>query len=221
MNRTNRTTRIVIADDHGLFRQGLRALIEAEPRLCVVGEAESGQEALRLVLETHADLLIADLIMPELNGAETTRRLLTSSARTKVLIISGYSTSRLVGTALEAGASGFLPKTAIFRELISAIDTIMNGETYLVAGAADMLVQQYVRRGTDTDDRPKALTAREREVLQLISEGHDTNDIAARLAVSIKTIGAHRVALKRKLRVNGVAALTKYALREGITALDV
>lgn len=220
MHGNNHVTRIVIADDHSLFRQGLRALIEAQPGLCVVGEAEDGREALEVVAASHADLLVADLIMPELNGVEMTRLLLTTTTRTKVLIISGYSMNHLIRNALEAGALGFVPKTALFKELVDAIDTVMKGRIYLGPNVADMVIQQYVRHGGDGHKGPTKLTPREREVLRLISEGHRTKEIAAQLRVSIKTIGTYRVALQRKLSVHGVAELTKYALREGITALD-
>lgn len=196
-------------------------MIDSEPSLSLVGSAGTGREAIDLVAQMRPQLLVTDLIMPELNGTEAIRAVLSHSDITKILVVSGYVTSRLVGEALEAGACGFLPKSTAFSELTRAIRTVMGGKTYLSPSVTDVVVQRYVRRCGNGHNGPKTLTTREREVLQMISEGYATKEIAWRLSVSIKTIGTHRTAVFRKLNLGSVAELTKYAVREGITALEV
>ena len=214
-------TTVVVSDDHGLFRQGLCALIDTEPSLSLVGNASTGRETIDLVAQERPHLLVTDLIMPGLNGIEVIRAVMSHSDSTKILVVTGYVTSRLVGEALEAGACGLLPKSTAFSELTRAIKTVMGGKTYLSPSVADIVVQRYVRACGNGHNGAKTITTREREVLQLISEGHTTKEIAWRLSVSIKTIGTHRTAILRKLNLGSVAELTKYAVREGITALEV
>lgn len=220
-------SRIVLADDHVLFRGGLRSILERQPGLSVVGEASTGREAVDLVQSTGADLVVMDLVMPELNGIEATRTLTRLGLNVKIIVVSAHSEGHFVGQVLQAGASAYVLKSADMSELIDAIQMVRKDQTYLSRGVADVVIDRYVRNnghtngnGNGADSPADRLTSREREVLQLIAEGHATKQIALRLSVSIKTIETHRQALMRKLEMRSIAHLTKYAVREGITTLE-
>ena len=211
---------VLIVDDHRILRQGLKSLLEKEPDLRVVAEADDGREALELVERLPVDMVIMDVAMPALNGIEATRRLLSTKPGTKVIGLSMHTDRRFVSEMLKAGASGFVSKDSAFEELVQAIRTVQDGNIYLSPSAAGVVVDDYLRRSAPAEPSVfSALTAREREVLQLMSEGRNTKQIAMDLHVSIKTIETHRRQIMEKLGLYSVAELTKYAIREGLTTL--
>jgi DNA-binding NarL/FixJ family response regulator len=213
---------ILLADDHVMLRSGLRTLFNQEPDMKVVGEADDGRAAAALAQQLHPDVVIMDITMPDLNGIESTRLILKDAPATKVIALSAHSDRRYVSEALKIGAVGYLPKSAPYDELTTAIHTVMEGRIYLSPRIANLVIEDYVRGGTR--EAPTAFTSlshREREVLQLVAEGLATKEVAARLNVSIKTVETHRSRLMTKINVRGVAELTKYAIREGLTSLEV
>jgi DNA-binding NarL/FixJ family response regulator len=213
--------RIMIADDHSILREGLKALIQKEPRFVVVGEADSGTAALELSRTMKPDVAIMDVAMPELNGIEATRRLTEMMPSLRVVALSMHSDRRFVIEMLRAGARGFVLKQSAFEELVLAVDTVMKGQTFLSAGVVDVVVKDYVHSlaGADSPAYSK-LTNRERHVLQLLAEGKSTKEIATSLHVSVKTVETHRLNIRDKLGIDTLAGLTKFAIREGITTLE-
>lgn len=215
------SVRVMIADDHSILREGLKALIQRETHLSVVGEADSGEAALGLAQQARPDVAIVDVAMPGLNGIEATRRLKELMPDLRVVALSMHSDRRFVIEMLRAGARAFVLKQSAFEELVKAIDTVMRGQTFLSPGVVDVVVSDYVNKlaGTDSPAYSK-LTDRERQVLQLIAEGRSTKEIAAALNVSVKTVETHRLNIHNKLGIDTLAGLTKFAIREGITTLE-
>jgi DNA-binding NarL/FixJ family response regulator len=210
--------RIILADDHAMMREGLRAILETELGYTVVAQAGNGRETVHLA-KTHApDLVIMDISMPDLNGIEATRQILAELPGTKVIALSMHADKRFVGEMLGAGASGYLLKQSAMDELQQAIQCVMAGKTYISPEIAGAVIQEYVemKRGAEREE----LTAKEREVLQLIAEGLSTKEIALKLSVSVPTIETHRQHIMAKLRLHTVAELTKYAIRTGLTSLE-
>jgi len=214
-------TKILIADDHQIVRQGLRFLLEKESDLKVVAEADNGRTTVRLARELTPGVIIMDVAMPELNGIEATRQIIAESPATKVIALSMYVDRRFVVNMLKAGASAYLLKDCAFEELIRAIRVVLAHKTYLSPGVTDILVKDC-QMGIPMNEISAfaLLTPREREVLQLMSEGNSTAKIADQLHVSIKTVESHRQQLMQKLNLRSVAELTKYAIREGLTSLE-
>jgi DNA-binding NarL/FixJ family response regulator len=213
------STRIVLADDHQLMRQGLRGLLDREPDMEVVGEADGGRSALALVAELAPNVVIMDVAMPDLNGVEATRKIVAGFPGVRVIALSMHADKRFVAGMLKAGASGYLLKDCAFAELAGAVRTVAAGQVYLSPGIAGLVAEEFA--GRFAPDRPGSpLTGREREVLQLIAEGQATKQIAVRLGLSVKTVETHRRQMMDKLGLHSVAELTKYAIREGLTALD-
>ena len=213
--------KILLADDHKIVRDGVRALIERESDMEVIAEAGDGRTAVRLALELSPAVAVMDIGMPDLNGMEAARQITAGAGGVRVLALSMYADRRFVGEMLRAGASGYLPKKCAFEELADAIRSVAGGRIYLSPAISEVVVQDYVRYLADSDaSAPSPLSAREREVLQLLAEGRSTKQIAARLNVSAKTIETHRSRIMRKLDLHSVAELTKYAVREGLSELD-
>jgi DNA-binding NarL/FixJ family response regulator len=214
-------TKILIADDHQIVRQGLRFLLEKEVDLKVVAEAENGRTTVRLARELNPGVIIMDVAMPDLNGIEATRQIIAEMPATKVIALSMYADRRFVVNMLKAGASGYLLKDCAYEELIRAIRVVLAHKTYLSPGVTDILVKDC-QMGIPMNEISAfaLLTPREREVLQLMSEGNSTAKIADQLHVSIKTVESHRQQLMQKLNLRSVAELTKYAIREGLTSLE-
>lgn len=213
--------RAVVVDDHQLVREGLCSLLRHQEDMQVVGEAGDGRDAVRLVRECLPDVVIMDVTMPGLNGIEATRQILAECRATRVLALSAHGNRGAVTSMLDAGASGFVLKDCAFAELAHAIRTVVRDHVYLSPPLADVLVGAYVSRSSEPPQpRGPALTAREREVLQLLAEGVTTKETAARLHVSAKTVETHRRRIMQKLRIDGIAGLTKYAIREGLTSLE-
>ena len=215
------STRIILADDHGIMREGLRALLEKQPGIEVIAEAENGRTTVELSRKLKPDVVIIDIAMPDLNGIEATRQIVAESPGIKVIALSMHSDRKFVREMLSAGASGYMLKDSAFEELDKAISTVNDNQTYLSPGIADTVVKDYLGKiVTDNSAASIALTNREREVLQLFAEGKTTKQIASLLFVSIKTIETHRKQIMDKLGLNSIAELTKYAIREGLTTLE-
>jgi two-component system response regulator NreC len=212
--------RILLADDHKIVRQGLRTLLEQEPDMEVVAEAEDGRIAVRLARELAPQVVIMDVGMPDLNGIEATRQVLADTPGLKVIALSMHSDRRFVVNMLKAGASGYLLKDSAFEELAAAIRVVMLNKTYLSPGVSDIVIKDYVQGPREDSSVFSVLTPREREVLQLMAEGKSTKQIADRLHVSVKTIETHRQQIMTKLGIHSVAELTKYAVREGLSSLE-
>ena len=213
--------RILLADDHAIVREGMRALISRVPELDVVAQAETGRETLEKCRECVPDVVVMDIAMPDLNGVEATRQIVDEFPCTRVLALSVHSGRNMVSAMLQAGASGYLIKKCAADELITAVRAVVDGKTYLSPDISDMVVQDYLN--TMPDDLSSAfsvLTDREREVLQLVAEGLTTKAIAHDLDVSVKTIETHRQHVMEKLDIHSVAELTKYAVREGLTSIE-
>jgi two-component system, NarL family, response regulator NreC len=214
-------TRILIADDHKIFREGLRTLLQNRGDIEVIGEADNGRSVVGLAAELRPDIVIMDVAMPDLNGIEATRQIMGARSPAKVLALSMHSDSRFVTRMLQAGAQGYLLKDCAFEELALAIDTIVGDGVYLSPGVTGVVVRDYVQHLAEGDGGIAALSPREREVLQLVAEGLTTKDIAGKLHISVKTVETHRKQIMDKLEIRSVAELTKYAVREGLTSLDV
>ncbi|MFO7958950.1 MAG: response regulator transcription factor [Candidatus Brocadiia bacterium] len=213
--------RILLADDHKIVRDGLCSLIEHQPDMEVVGEAQNGRETIELVDELMPDVVLMDVGMPDLNGIEATRQITNNHAAVKVVGLSMHSDGQFVTEMLEAGASGYLLKDSAFEELSTALHEVVGDRMYLSPKIAGPAIDEYQRRlagGASGDSSP--LSPREREVLQLLAEGLVSKQIAARLNISVKTIETHRSRLMKKLGIHSVAELTKYAIRQGLTPLE-
>ena len=213
--------RIVLADDHQIVRDGLRALLEKETDMEVIAEAEDGQSAVKLTAELKPSVVVMDIGMPDMNGIEATRQIVASHPDVKVIALSMHSDKRFVGGMLKAGASGYLLKDCAFGELANAIRAVTQGQTYLSPQVTHVVVQGYVRQaGPRAPAGADVLTGREREVLQLLAEGKSTKDIAALLKLSARTVETHRQQIMNKLNIHKAAELVKYAIREGVISLD-
>lgn len=211
---------IIVADDHKLMRDGLRTLLEREPDMEVAAEADSGRSALQLAAEIKPTLVIMDIAMPDMNGIEATRKIVAEVPETRVLALSMHPDKRFIVEILKAGASGYLLKNCAFEELASAVRTVLRGRTYLCPEVAELVIGDYVDQLRKGDGSAfSVLSAREREVLQLLAEGKGTADIADRLCISSKTVETYRRHIMDKLNMRSIAELTKYALREGLTSL--
>ena len=217
----NMTTKIIIADDHKILREGLVALLQKQSDVEVVGETSNGRTAVELTEKLQPGLVIMDVAMPDLNGVEATRQIVSEAPGVKVLGLSMHADSRFVTRMLQAGASGYLLKDCAFEELTVAIQTVLEKRIYLSPDITGVVVRSYVEQlsAAGTPDA-RVPTAREREVLQLLAEGKTTKDIAGLLHISVKTVETHRKQLMNKLDLHSVAELTKYAVREGLTTLD-
>jgi DNA-binding NarL/FixJ family response regulator len=213
--------RIVLADDHRIVRQGLCALLAHEADIELVGQAEDGLAAVRLARELRPDVVVTDVSMPGLNGVEATRRIRADAPSVRVLCLSVHAESRMVLAVLDAGASGYVLKDDSYDDLALAIRKAMADQVHLSAELVGLVVNAARSRGQPQPaGTAAALTPREREMVQLLSEGLSTQQIADRLHVSIKTVATHREHVMHKLEISSLAELTRYALHEGLTSLD-
>ena len=212
-------TRIVLADDHRIIHEGLRLLFQSQSDMEVVGSALNGREAVAMVLQESPDIVIMDVTMPELNGIDATRQILARHSHVKIIAFSVHTDRRIVRNMLQAGAVGYLLKECAFEELIHCVSEVMNGNMYLSPRISGIVLHDYLQQAENAPTTDSHLTMREREVLQLLTEGHRTRDIAERLQVSAKTIETHRKNIMDKLDLHSLPALTKYAVREGFTSL--
>lgn len=208
---------IVLADDHHVVRQGLRALLEAEPHFFVKGEAGDGLTALQLVENLRPDVLVLDLMMPGLNGLEVTRQATKLSPATKIIILSMHAGEAYVLEALRNGAYGYVLKDSGADELVDAINTVMGGRRYLSSPLSERAIDLYITKSQDLPEDPyDSLTTREREVLQLAAEGNTNVMIADMLSISPRTAETHRANMMRKLDLHNSTELIRFALQRGI-----
>ena len=208
--------RVLLVDDHALVRSGLHALLDTLPDVRVVGEAGSGRDALREIAAHAPDVVLMDVTMPDMNGLSATERVVREHPQVAVLIVSMHADPEFVSRALRAGARGYLLKDASRGELELAVRSVARGDTYLSPSAARSVVTEYVARPGTPDATFDRLSPRQREVLQLIAEGHTTKEVAVRLGVSVKTAETHRALLMKRLEVHDVAGLVRYAIRLGV-----
>lgn len=212
---------VLLAEDHTIVRKGLRALLDGETDITVIAEAEDGREAVRFIQQRRPDVVVMDISMPGLNGLEATRQITGQFPDVKVLILSRHADESYVMTILQAGAAGYLVKKVAPLELIAAIRAVYRGETFLSPTIANILGADDIRRSAAVlEDGYEKLTPREREVLQLVAEGHPNRDIADMLTISVKTVESHKASLLEKLGVRSTAELTQIAIRKGVISLD-
>jgi DNA-binding NarL/FixJ family response regulator len=211
--------RLLLADDHPIFRAGLRSLLAARPDVEIVAEVEDGLSAVEAARTQQPDVVVIDVSMPGMNGLEATRRITAERPGVKVLCLSMHKDPHFVQAALRSGARGYLLKECALEELVGAIHAVAAGQLYVSPGLADSVLEGYRAEG-DERSALSRLTSREREVLQLLADGHAAVDIAARLHVSVKTVGSHREHLMQKVGTDSLAGLTKFAIREGLTTAE-
>lgn len=222
MREASSPIRVALADDHRLVRAGLRALLASEADLQVIGLASDGLEAVRMARELHPDVLVTDVSMPGLNGVEAIRRIHAEDPGVRTICLSMHDTHRIVLAALDAGARGYVLKEGPGEELGQAIRQVMANQIYLSAELVGVVVGEMRQRHQRPSSAPsEPLTPRERELVQLLSEGYSTAEVAERLHVSTKTVGTHREHVMSKLGMHSVAEITRYALREGLSSLDM
>ncbi len=214
--------RVMIADDHTVVRQGIRTLLQAEPDLTVVGEAEDGRDAVRLARELHPDVIVMDLAMPGMDGMEATRSIKQALPQTQVVALTVHESDEYFFRVLHAGASGYVLKRAAASELLSAVRAVARGEVFLFPAVAKKLLADYLVRSQAKDERDiyAGLTAREHEILTLIAEGLTNREIADRLVLSLSTVQTHYTHILEKLNLHNRAELIKYALRHGLIQAD-
>jgi len=214
--------RIVLADDHALVRHGIGQALQQEQGMEIVGQASDGRSTITMARELVPDVVVMDISMPDLNGIDAAREIRKETPDVKVVALSMHTTLKHITEMFRAGAAGYLLKGCDFAELVRAIRTVADGKTYISPSISTAFVTDLLH--TEEQTRPTAfsfLTQREREVLQLLSEGKTTKQIAIRLHISPKTVEAHRLRLMNKLEIDNVAQLTKYAIREGLTSEDL
>jgi DNA-binding NarL/FixJ family response regulator len=211
--------KVLIVDDHAIMRDGIRALLSVNDDIEVVGEASEGKEAIKKVDQLKPDVIVMDIAMPGMDGMEATRLMVKGNSRIKVLILTQHDNKEYILSAIKAGAAGFVPKRAMGSELVSAIRAVSRGDSVLYPSVASALIEDYRQRSElDPYDR---LTAREREILKLIAEGHTSQEIADMLVISLKTVLGHRTKIMEKLDIHNRTELIKYAMRKGLISIDM
>ena len=214
------TTRVLMVDDHKIVRQGLCSLINNETDMEVVGEAGDGITAVKLARELKSEVIVMDVNMPDMDGIDAARRIMNDLPDVKIVALSMFPKKSFVVEMLQAGALGYILKDNAFDELVKAINIIMTGKTYLCPKATSIIVDDYILNPPEYASADKILTSREIEVLKLLAEGKLSKEIALLLNLSVKTIDACRRQIMRKLNIESIAELVKYAIREGLTSLD-
>jgi two-component system, NarL family, response regulator NreC len=215
------TIRVLIADDHKIIRDGLKALVEKESGMEVIAEAESGREAVHLVQKQHPNVVIMDVSMPDMNGIEATRKIMEETPGVRVIALSMHTDRQFILDMLEAGACGYVLKDRAFEELTTAIRQVARGNTYICSKVAGVVVTGYLDKTPGSSHAASSiLSPREHEVLQLLAKGMKAKVIAVRLNVSVKTIETYRRNIMDKLKLRSIAELTKYAVREGLVSLE-
>lgn len=214
------TINILLADDHEVVRHGLRHMLEQEPDMCIAGEAATGRDAVRLAGELKPAVIIMDISMPDMNGIEATRQIRKLDADPKIIVLSMHYKRQFVTDMIQAGISGYVLKANAAEELVRAIRVAVEGEVYLCPKITAILTQDYKKQSISESSGRSVLSPREREILQLISEGLSTKVMANHLHISIKTIESTRRQIMQKLDIHSIAGLTKYAIHEGITSVE-
>lgn len=213
--------KILLADDHQIIREGLASLLQVESDMKIVAQANDGLDAVKLTQQLSPDVVVMDIAMPDLNGIEAAYQIADVCPNVKIIALSMHSDKRYIIEMLRAGAAGYLLKDCAFEELADAIRAVYNGETYLNPSMSAMLIESCVRNPVDEKSSVfTVLSTRERQVLQLLAESNTTKQVAKILHISPKTVETHRAKIMSKLNLDNIAALTKYAVREGLTTLD-
>lgn len=215
-------TRILLVEDHGMVRSGIRALLESAGDVRILGEASDGREAVELAQSLRPDLVLMDAAMPGFSGIEAARQLRQTCPELRILMLSMHADQQYVFEALKAGACGYVLKSSAFGELLAAIKDVMHGRTYLSSELTRAVVSDYARRAVDgySTSQLDKLSAREREVIQLVAEGKSTAEIAQLLHISARTVESHRANIMAKLNIRSIAGLTKFAIRNGLGSLQ-
>lgn len=214
-------TKVLLADDHAILREGLRMVLDAQPQIKVVGEADDGREAVEMAESLHPDVVVMDIAMPNLNGLEATRQIKRRHPEIKVVILTMHENQQYLMQIVKAGATGAVLKRSAGTELLTAINAAAHGQSYFSPAIASMMLEDYrVRLNENGVDNPDVLTEREREVLQLVAEGKTNQEIAEDLVLSIKTVQTHRAHIMQKLGAHDRTDLVKYAIRTGMVTSD-
>ncbi len=214
--------KIILVDDHNIVREGISQSFKGEDNFIVIGEAKTGRGAIELILSNAPDIVIMDISMPDLNGIEATKQILSINSNIKVIALSMYSEKAYVMGMINAGVSAYLMKSCSFKELLLAVETVQSGEMYLCTKVTPIVIKNSLNNFRNQTEKHSIynLSQREREVLQLISEGHSANTMAEQLNISPKTVNTHTTNIKTKLKIYNIAALTKFAISKGITSLE-
>lgn len=212
--------KLLVVDDHRIMREGLISMLRNEPELEIIGEAKNGREAILLARKLMPDVVIMDISMPDMNGMDAARRITSGPDGVKVIALSMYADRRFVIGMTQAGATGYLLKECAFEELIRAIRAVAGGQAYFCPEIANVIIEEVLEKGRGNEGRSRVLSSREREILQLIAEGMSTKEIARHLNMSVKTAESHRRQIMEKTGVRSIAALTKYAIKEGLTSAE-
>lgn len=214
--------RIVIAEDHTILREGLRALLSSSPSYEIVGEAENGLDAIRSVEKLMPDLVLLDLTMPRMNGMEVIQEITKQSPDTKILVLTVHRTEEYVFASLQAGADGYVLKDASYGELMMAIENVLKGKSYLSPAISKSVIEGYVegKKTFSSKSSWDTLTQREKEILKMVAEGYKNKEIADYLCVSFKTVDKHRTNLMKKLDIHSASALTAFAIEKGLITED-
>ena len=213
--------KILLVEDHTLVRSGIRSLLESSPDVRVVGDVGDGRSAVQSCRTLEPDVVLTDVEMPSLNGIETARQIHSAMPSVKIVMLSMHSDPQYVFESLKAGASGYVLKDAAFNELLAGIESVMAGRRYLSPPLADLVMEDYVRRanGKETGTELDKLSAREREILQLVAEGRSSGQVAEMIHISVRTVDTHRYNVMQKLGIHSIAGLTKFASAHGLTSL--
>jgi DNA-binding NarL/FixJ family response regulator len=211
-----RPVQILLADDHEVVRKGLRALLEAQPGWKVIAEATDGRDAVEKAKDMHPDVAIVDIGMPSLNGLEATRQIVKKAPRTRVLVLTMHDTNPLIQQVVKAGARGYVLKSDVASDLVSAVEALCRDQTFFTSKVSQIILDRYVGKADGVaagPDEDSPLTPREREIVQLLAEGKSSKEVASVLGISVKTAETHRINLMRKLDCHSVAEVVRYAVR--------
>jgi len=209
-------TRVLIADDHEVVRQGIRIIMQSSPNFEICGEVSDGRQAVQLAAQLKPDIVVIDIGMPHLNGLDATRQIVQHDRKVKVLVLTMHESEQIVREVLAAGARGYLLKSDAGRDLLSALEALASRKTFFTSKIAEIVLQTYLKQRTPEDSPKDVLTSREREVVQLLAEGKSTKEVAVALGLSVKTAETHRSNLMRKLGIHSVSQLVLYAVRNNI-----
>jgi DNA-binding NarL/FixJ family response regulator len=213
--------KVLVVDDHAILRDGIRALLGLHDDIEIVGEASEGKEAIEKAQQLIPDVVIMDIAMPGMDGLEATRRIRKKSPEVKVLVLTQHDNREYILSAIKAGAAGYVPKRALGSDLVSAIRTVYKGDSFLYPSAATALIEDYLQQAEGEEEPYDRLTAREREILKLIADGHTSREIADMLFLSLKTVLGHRAKVMEKLDLHNRTELIKYAMRKGLIKMDL